>query len=59
MKNQKGHVEVGKDDLVEKPGKVSDETEDLDEVALIHTFLRKEKVAGDQGDQGAGDDSKG
>src|SRR4030042_2268202 len=58
MKHKVGHMEIGKDDLVEKPGKVPDKTEDLDEMASFYSFFRKEKVTGDQGDQSAGDDPK-
>jgi hypothetical protein len=52
-------MEIGKDDLVEKPGKVLDKTEDLNEMASFYSFFRKEEVTGDQGDQSAGDDPKG
>jgi len=59
MKNKIGHMEVGEDNLIKKPEQVFEEAENLKEMALRHTFLRKEEVTGDQGDQSTGDNPKG
>jgi hypothetical protein len=47
MKNKIGHMEVGEDNLIKEPEQVFEEAKDLKEMALRHTFFRKEEVTGD------------